>query len=115
MLDINIINNFFTLLSSETDITKWNDLLELCKREIEESMQNGAESEHMQKLCYAAAAKANYRFCLKSCAGNITSFKAGDISISTDDALSTAKSIYIEAMSSLKGILREQDFAFICV
>lgn len=115
MLDIDIIGRFFAKLSGVDKLTDWTDLLRLCKREVESMVKHQSLVEpNMSGLCYAAAALAYYRFCLKSSAG-VSSFKAGDVSIAMDDTVTAAKNIYTDALSSVAGVLKNKDFAFICV
>lgn len=115
LLDIDIISRYFQTLSGEGELANWMDLLQLCRKEVEGMMKTDADERTMPGLCYAAAALANYRFNLKASAGGISTFKAGDVSVSMDDTVNTAKAIYADALRAVSGLLDRRDFAFICV
>lgn len=115
MLDIDIISRFFKDLSGEEALSGWMDLLRLCRAEVEGMMKSGAQQQNMNGLCYAAAALANYRYQLKTAAGGVSTFKAGDVSVSMDETLDAAKKLYTDAFRAVSGLLLRRDFAFICV
>lgn len=116
MLNIDIVGKFFLDLCGEEDYSPWRDLIKLCASEIEGMLRRGVSAQEAgDRLCYAAAALAFYRYCLKLSAGGITDFKAGDVSIGMGGNVDAALEIYREALRSVKGYISPDDFAFICV
>lgn len=75
------------------------------------------EAHHSDERAeYLAAAKANYNICLASKCDDVTSFSAGDVSISqSGTGLSSAKAILDEATNNVAGIINDNGFAFLGV
>ena len=75
------------------------------------------ENLNCERLIFLAAAKANYDISLASnCSDGITSFRAGDISITQSrESISCARAILDDAMKNASDIISDNGFAFLGV
>lgn len=116
MLDMDMTGKFFRDFSGEEDLAGWSDLLRICAAETEGMLRPGADMEKAgDRLCYAAAALAFYRYSLKNAAADITRFKAGEVTVAMGGGVESACEIYKEALRAVREFLNPDDFAFICV
>lgn len=74
------------------------------------------ENHSDERVEYLAGAKANYEIQLASANDNVTSFSAGDVSLTQSaNGASNAKTILDEAMKNVANIICDNGFAFIGV
>ena len=116
MLDMDMIGKFFRDFSGETETAAWSDLLRICAVEIEGMLRPDADLlKAGDRLCYAAAALAFYRYSLKSAASDVAHFKAGEVTLAMGGGVEAAYEIYKEALRAVRAFLNPDDFAFICI
>ena len=105
-----------------TDGYEEDEILALCKaslHEIEAMLKADADRNDV-RIASAAASLAFYKMMLKnslSSSGEITGFKAGDVSItqnagSTDKQLERAERLYAKALESIVPLCTDNGFAF---
>lgn len=98
------------------------EVLDLCRtslREIEARLKSDADRNDV-RIASAAAALAFYKMLLKktfSCSDEITSFKAGDVSITQNTGdnskqLEKAEKLYSEALKNIIPLCTDNSFAF---
>ena len=115
MLDRDMTGKFFRDFSGEEDAA-WSDLLRICVAEVEGMLRPGADIEKAgDRLCYAAAALAFYRYSLKNAAADVTRFKAGEVTVAMGGGVDAAYEMYKEALRAVRAFLKPDDFAFICI
>lgn len=74
------------------------------------------EEEHnSDRAVYLAGAKANYDLSLIRNCDNVTSFSAGDVSITQDRSYNPAKEILDETIKNASDIICDNGFAFMGV
>ena len=106
----------------KTDESEQAQTLELCKaslREIEAMLKPDADRNDVRIAC-AAAALAFYKMILKRSfaeSEDITSFKAGDVSITQDTGgsakqLERAEKLYSQALEGIIPLCTDNGFAF---
>lgn len=99
-----------------------DEIIALCKaslREIEAMLKADADRNDV-RIASAAASLAFYKMTLKnsfSSSDNVTSFKAGDVSITqdkggTDKKLERAERLYAKALESIVPLCTDNGFAF---
>ena len=67
----------------------------------------------MSRVCYAAGCLAYYRYTLLAGESDITGFKAGDVTVKTENsATAIARELYEGAMNSIRDLFAERSFAF---
>jgi hypothetical protein len=65
------------------------------------------------RLDYLVAAKTNYEIALmKAGESNVTSFTAGDVSITESDSVNTAREIYYSALADASDLVGDNGFEF---
>lgn len=98
---------------SEDELEKYSPLIE-CAVSVVSSMLKDETLCEDSRVIYLAAAKANYDAALaSSCAGKVTSFSAGDISISESSvSVENAKALFDNAGMSCAELIRDDSFAF---
>lgn len=100
---------------NDGDIERYSAIIEAAVSSAEKKAAD--ESLHSdERIVMLAAAQANYSVCLAAGADDITSFTAGDISLSRgSDALSRAKLFLQQAQEQCASIISDSGFAFIDV
>ena len=100
----------------DDEIESFDFIISQCVSSVESRVKDGASDgdERLEMLC---AAKANYDIALINDGGeDITSFSAGDLSISRNaGALSSAEKIYNSILADCTDIVLGEGFAFECV
>lgn len=70
-----------------------------------------------ERICYAAAAMAFYKYCAVMTASDSGGFKAGSLTVSekSADNVSLAKSIRDDGLDMISDLLKNRSFAFVTV
>jgi hypothetical protein len=118
MININDVIPVTALLGnySDEELEKYAALIENAVS-VASSMLKDESMSKESKAIYLASAKANYDMALAMTGGdNVTSFKAGDVSISECSAfVENAKAIFEEAKVHCASLIKDECFAFLGV
>ena len=89
-------------------------LCDMAAAGLECRMLPDVQPQDREKLCYAAAAGAFYRYCLVQASREGGTVKIGDVSVSPPgrDAVLLAKSVYDEALALVSGLVTDDGFLF---
>lgn len=102
-------------MTGETDAEEWIGFCKASCNIISASLNEDADiTANEAIICNAAACHAFYMYVLRSCATSIATFKAVDMSVTNVNelTLSSAKTLFENAMSSISHLLRSTRFAF---
>ena len=114
MTDYDVIKNeLANMMGCEVSaLENYDSLIEHCTDSITARVRN-AQAHSDSRLNTLCAVKSYYQILLANQSDNITSFKAGDISYSTDSsALDNAKSLYAAMLKDCSDIIDDGSFAF---
>ncbi len=114
MIDRGEILRCFCLLSgfSPEEGQEYASFIETAAADLEKRLRAGADDSD-QRLCYAAAAAAYYRYCLMDATrqGGST-FKAGDVSVSrqSGEAIESARALRDDGVAAVSDLVSDTDF-----
>ena len=104
------VNEVFCTLSGESDATPYSVLCSSAAGWLLCRVKPSATNEKWQDaLCYAAGCLAYYRYCLSAGGDNVTSYKAGDMTINSDvsHAATAARALLDDALAALSGCIKD--------
>lgn len=115
MIDNSDIIEYLEVISQypQEELLTYSVLIE-AEKSIAEVLLEEAGSEYYSKAVMLAAARVNYKIALiNQSSDKVTSFKAGDVTISEgNDALENAKRLLGEISADCRELLRHDAFAF---
>lgn len=118
MIDINKVKGIVKIIGDFTDedLDKYSVIIENTVDSVSATLVDGVDTDD-SRVVYLAATRVNLEIALCQHSGDgVTSFKAGDISITeSNDALNYAKLLFNNAKSDCAGLLIDDSFAFLGV
>lgn len=111
----NVRERFLSLagLSSETSVV-WDELIQDAFENIHRRVREDLDTqENCRCLEAAAAALAFYNYkSVVAARGNLSSFKAGEVSIQTDTGVKEAYAFFLRALEPCSKLFSDDDFLF---
>ncbi|MBQ1546183.1 MAG: hypothetical protein IIZ59_01460 [Clostridia bacterium] len=115
MTDEGVFERFVFLSGLSTvQAQQWSALVSECTQAIRAKLREDCdENANSTVLEGAAAAMALWRRCaILDARGQVNSFKAGDVSISSKSSADSAYSVYLQALAACGQLLSEDEFVF---
>lgn len=115
-MDFREVYERFLLISGleESEASDWAVLCREAAEQLRRMLRpNVSEEENGRRLSTAAAALALYKMALCSAGDEITSFKAGDISVTARETLTArGETVWKAAKAEISDLLRDDTFFF---
>lgn len=117
MISFDEVRNILKSLGdlSDEELDTYSMVINNCVYTVSSHIKS--ETENDERISYLAAAKANYEIALaRSGSDRVTTFKAGDVSISESDSfIEYAKELFESAKHDCSDLISDEGFAFLGV
>lgn len=110
-MSLNEIIERFTLVSGfeMQDVSRYLVILMDCKALFEERMYEGLSEAQRRRAAYACAVYAYYRISLMGYSHGVSSFKAGDVQLTTGETFPAAQQLWENERAQIGDIIRLDD------